>query len=96
MDDWCLVGSDCVGNNKITISGNAIMNYTTQNGTTILYNVRNNYNETELIYPLFDIEGTSGTQGNVTIYVKIPTSTNAGSYSTTFAAGLYSVPVTGG
>jgi hypothetical protein len=61
-----------------------------------MYNVKNAYNESETIYPLFDIDATAGTQGNVTIYVKLPTGTNSGSYSTTFAAGLYRVPVTGG
>jgi len=96
MNDWCLVGSDCSGNNKIAVSGNVIMNYTTLNGTTMMYNVKNAYNETEAVTPLFDIDATSGIQGNVTIYVKIPTGTNSGSYSTTFAAGLYSVATTGG
>jgi hypothetical protein len=72
------------------------MNYTTLNGTTMMYNVKNAYNESEAVTPLFDIDATSGIQGNVTIYLKIPTGTNSGSYSTTFAAGLYSVAATGG
>jgi len=96
MNDWCLVGSDCSGNNKIAVSGNVVMNYTTLNGTTMMYNVKNTYNESEAVTPLFDIDATSGIQGNVTIYLKIPTGTNSGSFSTTFAAGLYSVASTGG
>jgi hypothetical protein len=92
MNDWCRSGSSCTGNDVIGIDGNVYMQYINATGSTNTYNVKNSYNESETVYPLQDVDsGIAGTQGNVTIYVKIPVGTTAGSYSTSYAVGLYRV-----
>jgi hypothetical protein len=91
--NWTRVG----GSETITTSGNTIMNYTDASGTARTYYVSHNYNTTDTIYPLQDLDGRSQPiNGTVTIYVKIPASTVPGTYSTTFTFGSWSKALTGG
>jgi hypothetical protein len=86
MDDW----TDSYGNTIATFN-NTKMVYYDNTGTQRTYWVQNTYNETQTIYPLQDLSAAPGTQGNITVYVKIPVGTVAGSYSTSYGVGLYSV-----
>lgn len=76
----------------IGVPGNVVMNYTNASGYAKSYNVLESYNESATIDPLFDLDSSAaGVQGNVTIYVKIPSGTVAGAYSTSYAFGSYTV-----
>lgn len=91
--NWTRVG----GTETIATAGNTVMNYTDSGGTARTYYVSHDYNTTDTIYPLRDGDAQSvPINGTVTIYVKIPTSTLAGAYSTTFTFGSWVVPLTGG
>lgn len=93
MDDFSRVG----GTETFAVSTNVKMDYSTLNKSVMTYNVRNAFNESEAVAPLLDIDsGTSGVQSTVTVSVKIPSSVTAGTYTTTFVAGLYSVSASGG
>ncbi len=84
------------GASTIPTSGNTIMNYTHVNGTAMTYYVSHEYNTTDTIYPLKDLDLQSQPiNGTVTIYVKLPSNT-LGTYSTTFTFGSWSKALTGG
>ena len=86
MANWTLSGSSST---VIAIHDNVVMNYTDTQGNARTYNVTNTYNESAAVFGLQDLDATAGTQANVSVFVKIPAGTQSGSYSTTFAFGLY-------
>jgi hypothetical protein len=87
MYDW----TDASGNTMSTFN-NTKMVYYNSTGVQSTYWVRSSYDETQTVYALQDIDSVmAGTQGNITIYVKIPVGTVSGSYSTSYGVGLYSV-----
>jgi hypothetical protein len=87
MYDW----EDSSGN-TIAVFNNTKMVYYDNTSTQRTYWVRNTYDGAQTIYPLFDVDpSVAGTQGNITIYVKIPVGTTSGSYTTSYGVGLYNV-----
>ena len=87
MYDW----EDSSGN-SIAVFNNTKMVYYDNTSTQRTYWVRNGYDGAQTIYPLFDVDpSVAGTQGNITIYVKIPVGTTSGSYTTSYGVGLYNV-----
>ncbi len=91
--NWTRVG----GTETITTAGNTYMSYRMSNGTAATYYVSQNYNTTDTIYPLQDLDLQSqAINGTVTIYVKIPASTTPGTYTTTFTFGSWSVGLAAG
>lgn len=85
------------GSETIATAGNTKMTYRHVNGTLMTYYVSHGYNTTDTIYPLLDLDTQSQPiNGTVTVYVKLPTSTTPGTYTTTFTFGSWSVAMTGG
>ncbi|MBI2547267.1 MAG: hypothetical protein HYW23_02365 [Candidatus Aenigmarchaeota archaeon] len=93
VGNWTQVG----GTGTIVTVGNTIMNYTDASGTARTAYISDRYNTTDTIYPLQDLDTTtSAINGTVTIYVKLPTSTTPGTYTTTFTFGSYNVSLSTG
>ena len=90
--NWTQVG----GTATIATANNTIMNYTDVTGTRRTYYISHDYNTTDTIYPLQDLDTASRPiNGTVTIFVKVPVALS-GTYSTTFTFASYSVAITGG
>ena len=87
MDNWTILA----GSNIIAVFNNTYMEYVNSTGGYRNYTVKNSYDEAQDIDPLNDTDtSTTGTQSTIIIYVKIPTGTVSGVYSTGYGAGLYS------
>jgi hypothetical protein len=84
MDDW-------TGPGLFPVFNNTEMVYYNSSGMRNVYWVKNGYDPDQLVSDLQDLSAADGTQGNITVYVKIPVGTVAGSYSTSYGVGLYSV-----
>lgn len=86
VDNWTS------GSNIMATFNNTKLTYTNSTNETKTYWVREYYDETQSVDALKDDDSAvDGTQTNVTVSVKIPTGTVSGSYSTTYAVGLYNV-----
>ena len=92
MTDWALSTDSTT---TIEVDGNANMTYTDNTSTSRTYQVHNTYNESEVVYALRDDSTKSGKQSQVIVYVKIPSGTTSGTYTTTYSFGAYQINASG-